>query len=286
MAPAIGWNLSSTKGASVSIWGKNIGTPNSRGNDYVTLTIGATVVNFTNGSDYSEWAVYDSIRQINRTSFWLNSSCPNGTGTITVVVGGMTSGSLPFTVISGNIYFIDGVNGNDSNDGKADVTGGGHGPKARLQTGMRALAPGDVLYARAYASYQADDYKGIVGTPLGHDGTLTAWKAVTNYPAEVATMIDVGSHLTLAANYWTFAGFVLSGVFPTIWNYNINIGYSGSWSTFIFPSQWVPNTAFAIGSAWQNYCIPLNKGGVPNGVGGSTLYNYAWNNWNYKCIQA
>ncbi|KKQ21706.1 MAG: hypothetical protein US37_C0009G0001, partial [Candidatus Moranbacteria bacterium GW2011_GWF2_37_11] len=70
-APVSGWEGSPTKGAAISIWGRNLGT--ERGSSYVT--IGG--VNLTNDSDYAEWGATTNPTTASgqqRITFWLNSS--------------------------------------------------------------------------------------------------------------------------------------------------------------------------------------------------------------------
>jgi chitodextrinase len=138
--PKIGWEGSNSKGTAVSIWGKNFGA--ARGNSYVTVN-GAQL---TQNSDYAEWAatgINNGVaRSLERTTFWLNSSCQDGAGQITVTVNDVRSNSLPFTVRAGNIYFV-APNGSDTNDGKTTAT-----PWKYLQKFI-TLKPGDTMYARA-----------------------------------------------------------------------------------------------------------------------------------------
>ncbi|MDO8748641.1 MAG: right-handed parallel beta-helix repeat-containing protein, partial [Candidatus Omnitrophota bacterium] len=85
--PKTGWNGSATKGAAVTIWGKNFGY--TRGSlNYVT--VGG--VNLTADSDYAEWGVTtNNARGMERITFWLKNNCVDGAGTISVTVDGVTS---------------------------------------------------------------------------------------------------------------------------------------------------------------------------------------------------
>ncbi len=109
--PKTGWEGSSTKGAAVTIWGKNFGS--SRGSSYVTIN-GAQL---TSASDYAEWGATGPARGLERITFWVPSTASNGDGQITVTVGSVTSNALAFTVMTGSIYFISVNDGNNSYNG-------------------------------------------------------------------------------------------------------------------------------------------------------------------------
>src|SRR3989339_1239221 len=95
-----GWEGSATKGAAVSIWGRNFGA--ERGSSYVT--VGG--VNLTSDSDYAEWCIvnttgnydtgYNSAQGFERITFWLNSSMALGITSISVTTPDGTSETIPF----------------------------------------------------------------------------------------------------------------------------------------------------------------------------------------------
>jgi hypothetical protein len=140
-----GWQGSPTKGAAISIWGKNFGT--TRGASYVTVN----GTDLTEDSDYAEWGQIGPARGLQRITFWLNNSCQDGPGEITITINGITSNALPFTIREGNIYFI-AKDGNDSNNGRfASDQGGGNGPWLRfyMTNNYPTLQAGDIVYIRA-----------------------------------------------------------------------------------------------------------------------------------------
>jgi hypothetical protein len=179
--PKTGWEGSTTKGAAVTVWGKGFGYP--RGSSYVTVN----GVNLTNATDYAEWGAVGPARDQERITFWLNSGCQDGAGTITVTVDGVASNALPFTVRGGDIYFV-AKDGNDNNNGRYDSDQGvWDGPwlhfyKTNSQDNT-VLQGGDIVYVRAGIYDDIDEQSSMIylralnysaGAPL----------AVVGYPGE------------------------------------------------------------------------------------------------------
>lgn len=113
--PRTGWEGSASKGAAVTVWGKNFGP--SRGTSFVTVN-GAQI------TEYAEWGAVGPARGLERVTFWLNSGCQSGAGSISVTVGGAVSNSLPFTIADGAIYFISVTDGSNSYNGKLSTRSG------------------------------------------------------------------------------------------------------------------------------------------------------------------
>jgi hypothetical protein len=159
-----------------------------RGSSYVTVN-GAQ---FNNDSDYAEWGAIGPARGLERITFWLNSNCQDGSGSITVTVNGFTSNSLPFTVRSGNIFFI-AKDGNDSNNGQyASSQGGSNGPwlSFYMSHGKRnaTLQAGDIVYIRQ-GEYNEVDTQGFMiylGEGSGNETSYEPGRplAVVGYPGE------------------------------------------------------------------------------------------------------
>ena len=179
--PKSGWEGSAAKGAAVTIWGKNFGA--TRGSSYVT--VGG--VNLSNASDYAEWGVTaGNARGMERITFWLNSNMTNGAGTISVVVNGATSNTLPFYVrTTGNIRFVDHNNGNNSNNGtKATDQGAGNGPWRTLVYARQQIGGGDILYIRSGTYSESDSYNSILYLDTTKNGSANNHTAYAGYPAE------------------------------------------------------------------------------------------------------
>jgi hypothetical protein len=95
--PKTGWENSATKGAAVTIWGRNFGS--TRGSSFVT-------VNGAQATEYPEWGVVGPARGLERITFFLNSGCADGDGSIKVTVNGIESNTVPFRVMAGTISIV------------------------------------------------------------------------------------------------------------------------------------------------------------------------------------
>src|SRR5262245_8068467 len=120
--PRTGFEGSAQRGAAVTVWGANLGS--TRDSSYITVN-GARL---TADTDYAEWGFIGPARGLQRITFWLNSGCSDGPGSIIVTVNGLDSNALPFTVSAGTIYFV-ATDGDNGNDGRyANFRGAGSGP--------------------------------------------------------------------------------------------------------------------------------------------------------------
>ncbi|MGB9073618.1 MAG: hypothetical protein WCC22_13340 [Terriglobales bacterium] len=232
--PNHGWANSSTKGAAITVWGRNFGT--TRGTSYVTVD----GVNLTNASDYGEWGATTNpttAKGFQRITFWLNSSMATGATTVSVTVGGVTSNTLPFTIDNTayqGIRFVDTVNGSESYDGQyPDHTlGGSHGPWLYVSPGntwtnhpgvvagsfiyMRGgtytnICPGGSYHCPRSAPFGNADSSGppLVWYSGPFDGTDALRITVTEYPGEHAHFLDASIYVP--SSYWTFTNFTIDG---------------------------------------------------------------------------
>jgi len=229
--PKTGWNGSTTKGAAITVWGKNFAS--SRGSNYIT--VGG--VNLTNNSDYAEWGVTKgNARGLERITFWLNNTCTNGVGTISVTIGGITSNTLSFYVrTTGNIKFVDHTNGNDSYTGLQDsFTSGNNGPKQTISA--NSITSGDILYIRNGTYTEIAVYNSILF--LGVQGSLNNNIAYIGYPGESPLFDDTGnpnSGGTIRDNapYNENAYTVLSKIRCTGYNMAVRMAGTGGYSRVI-----------------------------------------------------
>jgi PKD repeat protein len=187
--PKTGWEGSATKGCAVTIWGKNFGE--SRGANYVT----ACGTDLTSDSYYAEWGVTaNNARGMERITFWLNSSCNSGAGTISVTVDGSISNTVPFTVRSGNIRFVT-TSGNNSYNGQyATYQGESDGPWATPNGAKMNMSAGDITYFRAGNYNTGAGSRAVLWFDSdGQGGTTNNPKAFISYPGETATIMDGGT---------------------------------------------------------------------------------------------
>ena len=181
-------------GVFVTVYGIRFGA--SQGSSYVTIGSGRAAA-------YPVWS--DS-----KITFQLGSAA--STGNITVTTSNGTSNGVPFTVRSGNIYFVS-TSGNDSNNGSYSS------PWATLLHARDTMASGDTIYAMNGVGQTADDGQGWSACMLlraANTGTASAPNAMIAYPGATATIGNVNSpengiRTDTGANYWVFAGLTLRG---------------------------------------------------------------------------
>jgi hypothetical protein len=95
------------QGAIVTIWGAGLGS--SQGDSTISACGAAPshIYTWANASIQkghpADLYTYHKMQYI---QFAISSSANDGAGTISVTVGGETSNTLPFTIRSGNIYFV------------------------------------------------------------------------------------------------------------------------------------------------------------------------------------
>lgn len=308
--PKTGWEGSSTKGAAVTVWGKNFGT--NRGNSYITVN-GAS---FTNASDYAEWGVIGPARELERITFWLNSGCQDGAGTITVTINGATSNSLPFTITNGTIYFVS-PTGNNSNNGRYATSGtGGNGPFQDIymfNPGLDSYSLGHnpsgdgqyIVYVRA-GTYTNLDTDGAFVALRGPYGGSDRRKALIAYPGETPTLNASNAQRGVIWNatyspygrnsYFTYSKLYVVGAAGQgtdaigLWgDYNRVIGnhfkdlLAGTWSGVVM----VDNSRYSEinGNYFDHLGFDSYKHNIyikthPNYVSGDTSCEYTYVGWN------
>jgi len=192
--PKTGWEGSATKGAAVTIWGKNVGSAN--GTNKITAC-GIDIL--SNDSTYvAEWGVTGTAnhvaRGLERITFWLKNTMTDGSGTISVTVGGVTSNTIPFTIAAGKIYFISVPDGDNSYNGLYSTRSGHSGSdgpfKDLLKFNPSNNPSGDsqyICYVRG-GTYTTKDVDSTFVALRGPYGGPTKQKALIAYPAEVPTI--------------------------------------------------------------------------------------------------
>ncbi len=135
------------------------------------------------------------------------------TGNIVVTTEDGTSNGVPFTVRSGNIYFV-ATTGSDSNDGSFAS------PWLTLTYARDNISAGDTIYAMDGVSQTANDGQGWNASLLIREsGTAGAGPmAIVGYPGATVTIGNVsGTPLfgvrahTSILGYWVFANLTLTG---------------------------------------------------------------------------
>ncbi len=124
-------------GAIVTIWGVNLGA--SQGNSRV-------VCNSADAASYYSWgnatqpANLYSYYRMQMISFQVNHLAQDGLGEIYVMDGGIQSNSLPFTVRSGNIFFVKATGDDNGGDGSWSQ------PWSTINKAVTTIASGDITY--------------------------------------------------------------------------------------------------------------------------------------------
>jgi hypothetical protein len=180
-------------GVYVTLWGKNFGT--TRGSSSVTVGGGAATT-------FPVWS--DS-----KITFQLGPSA--ATGNIVVTVGGQTSNGIPFTVRSGNIYFVS-TSGSDSSSGSFSA------PWSTVKKAKNSLAAGDTVYVMNGVSQTGlDDYSSSLAIRTG--GTAASPIALVAYPNATVTIGSSSMAYGLrtpavsgSKDYWVISGINLRGV--------------------------------------------------------------------------
>jgi hypothetical protein len=203
--PKTGWEGSTSKGAAVSVWGKNFGS--TRGTSFVT-------VNGAQATEYAEWGAIGPARGLERITFHVPSTAADGAGSITVTVNGVTSNTLPFTVMSGKIYFVSPAGNNSFNglSSAATSTAGPNGPFRDISKFNPAANPSGT--SDSYIVYvRSGSYSGSL-TLRGPYGSETNRHALVGFPAETPVFTggilwgsdwDAGSGPLVPNNYFTVA---------------------------------------------------------------------------------
>ncbi|MDD5347611.1 MAG: IPT/TIG domain-containing protein [Candidatus Omnitrophica bacterium] len=214
------------KGAFVTIWGNNFGA--ARGSSYVTVGDGLV-------DNYPEWS--DT-----KVCFQLGSLA--ATGNIVIKVGDTVSNGIPFTVRSGNIYFI-----TPAGTGTGTFTD----PFAPGDWYL-TMAAGDIGYFRA-GTYN-ETYGDVAGTSnfcfrtianggACNEGTAAAPIAFAAYPAETVS-------------------FSAPGPVSPSYNFRVYPGgtYEAKWFTFSKLDCSAYNACFTAGTGWRivgNDCEGLTR---------------------------
>jgi hypothetical protein len=209
-------------GAYVTIYGNYFGT--SQGASTVTAGGGEMVNCRTWGA---AWLWYQKI------TCQLGASAASGS--LVVTVNGQPSNSLPFTVASGNIYFV-ATTGNDKNSGTFAA------PWQTLLRARNTMLPGDIAYAMNGVTQSTDDGTGWDAAFLLSGGAEGNWCSATGNPralvAYPGATVTIGNATGGAPQYglrtsdcqgnWIFSGISFRGQSPAEAGSGSNYRFSGS----------------------------------------------------------
>lgn len=182
------------KGAFVTIYGKGFGS--LRGAS--TVTVGGGLVD-----NYPVWTD-------DKVAFQLGASAASGA--IVVTVNGASSNGVPFTIRSGNIFFV-------ATAGSDAATGSFAAPWKTIVHAKEAIAAGDIAYMMDGVSQTAlDDFNASLS--ISSAGAAGRPKALVAYPGAIVTIGSAtGPEFGLRTpqiaggpfSFWTIAGFVIRG---------------------------------------------------------------------------
>lgn len=205
-------------GVIVTIWGARLG--DSQGSSQV----------FYNGVPADHVYFWGSSKLDGRQKvvFQISHTASNGPGEITVLVNGIRSNALTFTVRPGNIHFV-ATGGRDSSHGNFSS------PWKTLIKARDAMHPGDITYAMDGVSQTTEDGEGwdaaftlraqwcsASGYPRGIVGYPGARVTIGNpngrKPAVGIRSTDYSAGGGACVGNWTFAGLNLRGIAPAAIN--------------------------------------------------------------------
>jgi len=262
-------------GAIVTVWGWNLG--DSQGTS--TITIGGVTPVYiyywksADGTSPGGPAQLHTYHKMQEIAFSVPASVADGAVNIQVVVSGVTSNTLSFTVAAGDIFWVgDTPGGNAPND----TTGNGSFASPWATLGVAAskagVGAGDIIYG-----YDSTEAGGI--RINAKDGAENSLIAVVSYPGHMASIgytAGYGSVTSYAVSnkpdYWVFSKLrcttLVSGIVPFCYSRVVgNEIWDGS------TTGNTPNTDCAEGSGGA-----ITYGGDPNGyqdgIGAKIFGNY------------
>ncbi len=127
-------------------------------------------------------------------------------GNIVVEVAGVGSNAVPFTVRSGNLYFVS-PGGNDSNSGSYSS------PWLTLVHAAGAMVPGDVTYAMNGVTQTALDVNST-SLVMNGSGSTGLPLAIVAYPGALVTVGSATGQtygISSSASQWVLAGLTVTG---------------------------------------------------------------------------
>jgi hypothetical protein len=202
--------------------GPNSGGESVSGFSGAYVTLYGNFLDASQGSSTVTWNGLNCLRVLPATGtysgwgstyFWyqriivqIGSSCTAGAGSFVVTVSGAASNAIPFTVRTGNIYFVS-TSGNDSNTGSSTA------PFRTMTHCKQVVAAGATCYVEnGVTASSVDNYDSTFDLERG--GTSGNPIAFVAYPGATATIGSAGvtyglrvPNISVSANNVTVAGF-------------------------------------------------------------------------------
>ncbi len=229
-------------GAIVTLWGTNLGSMQDSSTVYINGAEAASIYTWGNATAPADLYSFHHMQKI---ACQVSQLAQDGAGSIEVVVNGIPSNTLPFTVRDGNIYFVT-LTGNDDNG-----DGSWGNPWRTIPKAAGSLVSGDIAYIGDGVD-QTTETEFNAAVNLGRDGGPGRPNALVAYPGAI-------SHVGNAA---------LSRAFH-VWNGDTG-SYSKHWviAGFRITTAEVGVTAQGGFRVVGNYVTAPNGNGLDGAIGG------------------
>lgn len=205
------------EGAIVTIWGNNLGSSQGTSKIYCNGVEASHVYYWRNAdgtvpSGPADLYTYHGMQEI---AFSIGATATDGLGSIYVELGGAKSNSLPFTVRSGNIYYVKTTGNDTAGDGSWDspwamVSSTGYG----LSGATSKVSTGDIIYVgdgvQDIATYDATGTRTAGIRIYNKNATETNPIGLIAYPG--ARVLAQGKNYGIinhGADYWVVSKYVL-----------------------------------------------------------------------------
>jgi hypothetical protein len=179
-------------GAIVTVWGVNLGA--SQGNSRVVCN-GADAASYYMWSNATQPADLYSYHRMQMISFQVNHLAQDGLGELYVMVNGLQSNSLPFTIRNGNIFFIKTTGDDNSGNGSWSQ------PWSTIQKAASSLGLGDIAYILDGIN-ESTIRENDACVNLDSDGSATHPKSLIAYPGAI---VVIGTDSAPRA-FWNYDG--------------------------------------------------------------------------------
>jgi hypothetical protein len=214
--------IASVDGAIVTMWGAHLGSSKNDNEVYV----GDAKARIYFWGDATVPADLFSIHKLQKISFQIPATIDTGLTQIFVIIDGVKSNSLHFTIRKGNVYFVDPLGNDDTGDGSwqkpwktldnANYTGA-----------LEKILPGDILYLKDGLTHKV-----LVGDraciDIGNPGTHAMPKAIIGYPQAHVEIGDINSPKTFSlwvsgygpSTHWVISGLRLTAMHEAVSMYH------------------------------------------------------------------